>query len=106
MELNNDKRTELPHNRFADIRHASEAKNAELRETVERVRDAAAETRERGADAKTDSIELSDAARLTVEAGDAAREARLEELRAATADGSLFNQDRLARAASRLLAGQ
>ena len=51
-----------------------------------------------------DSIELSDAARSVVDDASAQREERIEELRAAANDGSLFDRDRLARAAERLLA--
>lgn len=108
MELNNNKKTELPASRFADIQRASETRNAELRRTVERVRDASSEMRERSEDLgrKIDSIDLSGAARGVVNETDEAHAARLERLKEAAADGSLFNRDRLAKAAERLLASE
>lgn len=115
MELNQSKQSsaEVPAHRFADIQQATERRNAELRATVERVQDASSERRERAeemADNRRaqgrDRIDLSGAARaFTRDVEDGAERAeRLEELKAAAKDGSLFDRDRLARAAERLLA--
>ena len=105
MELNSNKKAELPVSRFADIQRASETRNAELRETVERVQNASTEQREHAeAIAKrSDSIDLSDAARELIKEGDDARESRIDDLRKAANDGTLFDRDRLERAATRLL---
>lgn len=107
MELNNNKKAEIPSGRITDMKKASEARNAELRQTVERVRDSSSQIEEqsRAIGRHSDSIELSaGASRGIATESDAAREVRLQELKEAAADGSLFNRDRLARAAERLLA--
>lgn len=108
MELNNNKRVDSSQSRFSELQRGSEARNNELRDTVERVQSAASEIRERSESLgrRNDTIELSDAARKGVEAGDKARKEHIDGLRAAAADGSLFNHDRLARAAERLLTGE
>lgn len=106
MELRNNQQADLPPaNRYADIRQVNETRNAELRETVERVRDGVEERREQAErlGKNVDSIELSDAAKNVVEEATERRNERLEELRAAAQDGSLFDRDRLARAAENLL---
>ena len=106
MELRNTQNSDLsPANRYADIRHVTETRNAEIRETVERVHKTV-EDREDQAERlgkKVDSIELSDGAREVVEEASVDRKERLRALRAAAQDGSLFDHDRLARAAERLL---
>lgn len=106
MELNNEKKAGMSAKRFADVQRAGEAHSAELRRTVERAREGSEEIRERSEalGAKNDSIELSGAALGEQRAADQAREARLEQLKGAVADGSLFDRDRLAKAAERLLA--
>lgn len=108
MELNNNKKTGLSARRFADLQNVGEARSAELRRTVERSREGTEEIRERSEalGAKNDSIELSGAALGELSEADRAREARLEELKQAVADGSLFDRDRLAKAAERLLASE
>lgn len=105
MELNNNKKAELPIGRFADIQRASELRNSELRETVERAQTGSTEQRERAESIakQSDSIDLSDAARELIQENDFDRQERLEELRKAVGDGTLFNRDRLAKAAERLL---
>lgn len=105
MELNNNKKAELPTGRFADIQRASDLRNSELRETVERVQGTSTEQRERAEaiSKQSDSIELSEAARDLIKENDGARQERIEELRKAAGDGTLFNRDRLAKAAERLL---
>ena len=106
MELRNNQQADVPPaNRYADIRQVTESRNAELRETVERVRAGVEERREQAErlGKNVDSIELSEAAKNVVEDATADRKERIEELRAAAQDGSLFDRDRLARAAERLL---
>ena len=105
MELNSNKKAELPASRFADIQRASETRNAELRETVERVQNTSTEQRRQAEEIsrRSDSIDLSDAARELIKENDSAREERIEELRKAANDGSLFDRDRLEKAAERLL---
>ncbi len=102
MEFNTNKKVDLTETRFVEVRRASEMRGAELKATVERVKNRSEENAEVLAriQAPTDSIEIS--AGLG-EAGDAGRSERIAELRSAVEDGSLFNQDRLERAASRLL---
>lgn len=114
MELNQSKNSaDVPLGRFADIQQASERRSAELRETVERVQDARSEREEsaealKRRNAETDRIDLSEAARAFSQpvAEDSARQSRIDELRAAAEDGSLFDSDRLARAAERLLGAE
>ncbi len=105
MELNSNKKAELPASRFADIQRASETRSAEIRETVDRVQTTSSEQRERTEEIskRSDSIDLSDAARELIKENDTAREERIEELRKAVGDGTLFNRDRLEKAAERLL---
>ncbi|MEM6675211.1 MAG: hypothetical protein AAF726_20350 [Planctomycetota bacterium] len=108
MELRNNQQADMPPaNRYAELRQVTETRNAELRETVERVRESAAQRREQAErlGRAIDSIELSDAASSATEAAALDREERVEQLRAASQDGSLFDRDRLARAAERLLSG-
>ena len=50
-----------------------------------------------------DSIELSEGAKSFVEEASSGRSERIAQLRAAVEDGTLFDRDRLARAAERLL---
>ena len=108
MELRNSqsKADVPPGNRYADIRQVTETRNEELRQTVERVQETVEDRREQAEriGRNIDSIELSDAARSVVDDASAQREERSEELRAAANDGALFDRDRLARAAERLLA--
>ena len=108
MELNNEKKTGMSARSFADIQKAGEAHSAELRRTVERSLEGSEEIREQSEalGAKIDSIELSGAALGETSAADSAREARLAELKEAVADGSLFDRDRLAKAAERLLSSE
>ena len=106
MELRNNQNADLsPASRYADIRHVTETRNAEIRETVELVHKTVEDRREQAEKIgkKADSIELSDAAKDVVDDTTADREERIEELRDAARDGSLFDRDRLARAAERLL---
>jgi len=104
MELNN-KKAELPVSRFADVQRVSEMRNAELRETVERVQHTSTEQREHAEaiSKRSDSIDLSVAARELIKENGASREERLDELRKAVNDGTLFDRDRLEKAAERLL---
>ncbi|MGD2016705.1 MAG: flagellar biosynthesis anti-sigma factor FlgM [Planctomycetota bacterium] len=106
MELRNNHQGDLPPaNRYADIRQVTESRNEELRETVDRVRKGVEERQEQTErlGKSLDSIELSESARSFVEEASSGRSERLAELRAAVEDGSLFDHDRLARAAERLL---
>ena len=106
MELRNNQQADIPPaNRYADIKQVTETRNAELRETVDRVRDGVEDRQEQTErlGKKFDSIELSDAARNVVDEAASNHSERLEKLRAAAQDGSLFDRDRLARAAERLL---
>lgn len=124
MELNQSKGSaDIPAGKFADLQRATEARTAEIRTTVERTREARAKaeqrsdeirlsTEERSAGASGgDSIQLSGAASALAggkadATDDAERSARIEELRSAVEDGSLFDRDRLARAAERLLGAE
>lgn len=106
MELRNNQQGDLaPANRYAKLRQATESLNADLRDTVERVREGVEERLEQTErlGKGLDSIELSDGARNFVEDARSGRSERIAELRAAVEDGSLFDRDRLARAAERLL---
>ena len=107
MELKND-RIGQSGDRYSEIKRASESRNAEIRETVDRVTRSVDEQRERAVQIRrdSDSIELSSTGRGIADSGEIAREARVAELRAAAEDGSLFNRDRLARAAERLLSAE
>jgi len=114
MELNQSKNSaDVPAGRFADIQQASERRSAELKATVERVHEARSEREEsaeelRRRNADSDRIDLSEAARALSQpaAEDSSRQSRVDELRAAAEDGSLFDRDRLARAAERLLGAE
>lgn len=107
MELKND-RLSLTGDRYAEVKRASESRNAEIQETVDNVTRTVETQRENASriSRKNDSIELSSGARQSTNVEETAREARVAELRAAREDGSLFDRDRLARAAERLLAGE
>jgi anti-sigma28 factor (negative regulator of flagellin synthesis) len=102
MEFNTNKKVDLSETRFAEVRRAREMRSAELEETIERVKSRSAADAEALArmQAPTDSIEISVG---HGEADEAGRSERISELRAAVEDGSLFNQERLERAATRLL---
>lgn len=107
MELRNNQQADMPPaNRYADIRHVTETRNAEIRETVERVQETVEDRREQAEKIgkNIDEIVLSDAAKNVVDEASEQRQERIEELRSAATDGSLFDHDRLARAATRLLA--
>ncbi|MDG1049204.1 MAG: flagellar biosynthesis anti-sigma factor FlgM [Planctomycetota bacterium] len=106
MELRNNNQGDLPPaNRYPAIRQATETRNAELQETVDRVKRG---VREQTAQAdqlgkSLDSIELSAGAKSFVEEASSGRSERIAQLRSAVEDGSLFDRGRLARAAERLL---
>ncbi len=107
MELNHN-RVGLNRSRYPEVQRASDARTAEIRETVDRVQRSVSEQTEQASRLtdSSDSIELSIAARGFNGEDGAVRQERIDELRAAAADGSLFNHDRLARAAERLLTGE
>ncbi len=102
MEFNTNKKVDQTDARYIEIRRASETRGAELKATVERVKNRSEETSEALSQIQstTDSIEIS--ASLS-EAGEIDRSGRIAELRAAVEDGSLFDQERLERAATQLL---
>jgi anti-sigma28 factor (negative regulator of flagellin synthesis) len=106
MELRNNNQGDLPPaNRYADIRQVTESRNAELQKTVDRVRKSVEERQEQTEQLgkSLDSIELSEGAKNFVEEASSGRSERIAQLRAAAEDGTLFDRDRLARAAERLL---
>ena len=106
MELRNNQDTDLsPASRYADIRHVTETRNDEIRETVERVHKTVEDSYDQAErlGKRVDSIELSEGAREVVEEASVNRKERLRELRAAAQVGTLFDHHRLARAAERLL---
>ena len=102
MELNRNKKVALNEKHFMEIRRASELRGAELKATVERVKNHSEETAEVHSQIQTptDSIEISSG---LSEAREASQSERIAELRAAVEDGSLFDQERLERAATQLL---
>lgn len=104
MELNRNKKAALNETRFRDIRRATENQSAELDATVKRVQSSAEENTEALSrlNTRTDSIELSSTVSAS-ESNAADRSERIAELRSAVEDGSLFNAERLGRAAERLL---
>lgn len=107
MDLNHN-RVDLDRNRYPEVKRASDRRNAEIKDTVQRVQQSVAEHSARAARLaeSTDSIELSRAAREATGGDATLREERVEKLRTAAEDGSLFDRDRLARAAERLLVGE
>lgn len=104
MELNGNKKTTPVDAHYREVRQATESRSAQLRETVERVQSTTEENQEvlERLKSRTDSIEIgagaADATDRTPETSE-----RIAELRAAVEDGSLFDRDRLARAAEKLL---
>lgn len=104
MELNGNKKPEPIDSRYREVRQATESRSAQLKETVERVQSTTQENQEvlERLKSRTDVIEIS--SRGTAEAPNLAdRSERIAELRASVEDGSLFDRDRLARAAEKLL---
>ncbi|MFT5733824.1 MAG: hypothetical protein ACJAZN_002377 [Planctomycetota bacterium] len=101
MELSSNKNVDLKHSRYPEVLQAAETSSAELKATVERAQSSAEENAESLARLKTrtDTIELSTGATVF----EADRSERIAELRASVEDGSLFDRERLERAAERLL---
>jgi hypothetical protein len=85
-----------------DLGAVARERLAEVRKGLERQVDAAGERRE---PARTDSIELSDAAQAAEEPSTAEREARVRELTEAHRMDQLHTPERIERAAQRLLEG-
>ena len=102
MEFNANKKVDLSETRFNDIRRASESRGAELEAAVERVKNRSENDAEALARIQptADSIEISPS---LSGASETDRAGRISELRAAVEDGSLFDQERLERAATRML---
>lgn len=102
MEFNTNKKLAQNDSRFSEVQRASEKRNAELEATVERVKNQSEDTSEAIArfQPSADSIEISSS---LAGADEADRTGRIAELRAAVEDGTLFDRERLERAATRLL---
>ena len=105
MEINTNKKVASAETRSPEVHQTSAIRDAELRATVERVKNQSVETSEVLARIQppADSIELSSGLSPT---GETDRSARIAELRSAVEDGSLFDNERLERAATRLLSDQ
>lgn len=105
MEVNGKRQAELKDARYVEVKRASEARAAEIDATIERVHATSKENAEAVARLalRADSIELSDAAESAASEDLGLSADRIKELRAAVEDGSLFDRDRIARAAENLL---
>lgn len=102
MDINSNQRLNSRSDRYSQVQRISETRSAEVQDTVSRARRTAESQIEAAKRIGTDSLEISQIARESA-ADDVAREERLESLRAAAQDGSLFDRGRLERAAERLL---
>ena len=102
MEFNTNNRLAQNESRFSEAQRASGRRNAELEATAERVRGLSEDAS--GVIGRiqpsADSIEISSS---LAGADETDRSGRIAELRAAVEDGSLFDHERLERAATRLL---